>query len=115
MITRGRGEVQQVLHCLLPGSHMKRSWYFHRTQDSFLCYSHRNCTQLYWPVENIIKLCLGIREVIYITPVKRLARPLLFKILIIPRMGIFFCLVFAEVSISTKSSALWYFVALQIS
>lgn len=28
--------------------------------------------------------------------------------------GYFFCLAFAEVSISTKSSALWYFAALQM-
>lgn len=79
--------MQQILDRLIPGSHMKCSWYFHRTQDLFLCYSHRNCSQLYWPVENTIKLCLGVRQMVYITPVKRLAHPLLFENLVTPRLS----------------------------
>ena len=43
--------------------------------------------QRYRPAENILKLCLGIRQMICIAPVKRLARPLLFKKLVIPRLS----------------------------
>lgn len=47
-------------------------------------HSHRNCRQLYFPVENMIKFCLGIGQMIYITP-ESLAHPLLLKI--IPRLS----------------------------
>lgn len=60
------------------------------------CYSHRNCRQLYFPVENIIKFCLGVGQTICIT-LESLAHPLLLKI--IPRLSGW---VFSSVSSSLK-------------
>jgi len=118
VITRGRGEVPQVPHHLLPGSYVKHSWYFHRTRDLFLCYSHRNRRQF----NGIGQLKTFWNSALALGRWSALLRwrgwPVLscLKNLSFPGWvggWFFFCLAFAKVAISTKSSALCYLVALQ--